>query len=167
MADRFRTPRKEKLWAGVPGISAAISVAGTTVGGGFAFTSPQTVLRMLGEYTLVAAPTPTADDFCVITVALGKVSSDAATLGATAVPDPAGEPEYPWLYWAAHPMYFGAAAVDGASASNSVRQTFDIRSMRKFKARESLLWVIEYSDLNGTPSIRMILGQTRILTTLH
>jgi len=106
-------------------------------------------------------------DLAKYTVGLGKVSTDAATLGSTAMPDPAGEPDYPWLYWAEHPY----AATDTAFGSNLGtkvhRVAFDIRSMRKFTTRETLAFVVQYSDISGAPPLTFIGAQTRVLTTLH
>jgi len=45
----------------------------------------------------------------------------------------------------------------------TVRRQFDIRSMRKLKPRESLVWLVQYGDLSGTPSITTVCGQIRTL----
>ena len=97
MADGRRTERKAKLWAAIPSLTATIVADSTAIGGALLFTSPQTVLRMLGEYTICPNAATVAVDICKVTVGLAKVSADAYALGATAMPDPAGEPEFPWL----------------------------------------------------------------------
>ena len=167
MANRHAGPRQAKQWDAIPGISQELTTATTFLGGSLAFAAPLTILRMLGEYTLGPSPTPVADDFCSITVAIGVVSTDAFAVGATAMPDPAGEEEYPWLFWAQHPLFFPAATVDQPGPYAGVRHTFDIRSMRKMKPRESLAVIVSYSDLNGLPPVRWIMGSTRVLVGLH
>ncbi len=167
MARNFGTQRKAKLWAGIPTTLLGLTADNTFLGGSLAFTSPQTVLRMLGEYVIGPASAVVAGDDVEITVALGKVSTDAFALGASAVPDPNGEPEYPWLYWKQHVFTFPTTSGDPSAATGSVRQSYDIKTMRKFTARESLVWVINYGDLGGAPPMTLVLGQTRVLTTLH
>jgi len=167
MARNFGTQKKAKLWLGLPGGQTGMTADGTFIESALAFTSPQTVLRMIGEYTIVPVATPVAADAVVITVAIGKVSSDAFAVGATAVPDPGDEPGYPWLYWASHALKFPTADADPSGMGGTVRRSFDVRTMRKFTAQESLIWVFEYADLTGAPAMTIALGETRVLTTLH
>ena len=158
--------RKAKTWGSMPSINLALVGDGTSAGGNIAFASHFTVLRMLFEYIVGPTGTITAGDQAKVTLAIGVVSTDAAALGATAFPDPAGEPEYPWLYWADHMLHFpsaGAPLEPGGGGQNAVRKTGDIRSMRIVKPRETLTWVVQYSDNAGTPPITVNLGQTRVL----
>ena len=166
MADRFRGQKKAKLWSFIPSIGLTFSANGTQGAASLSFTSPQTVIRMLGEYTIGAHAAITALDEAVLVVAIGKVSTDAFVLGSTALPDPGAEPEYPWLYWASHPLYFPTSSLEG-QVTSGVRHTFDIRSMRKFTARESLAMVVQYVDAVGAPELRLNVGHIRVLATLH
>ncbi len=170
MANRMRTPRKEKQWAGLGGQDFALTADGTSAGSvPLSFTSSQTILRMLGGYQIMATGTITALDAVRIFVGLAKVSTDAAALGATAMPDPQVEPEFSWLYWASHSLFWSnsGAPVTGRELPGHVRRSFDLRTMRKFKARESLIWVVEYADIVGTPAVTVQLDATRVLTTIH
>jgi len=144
----------------------AHTAGGTQVVSALAFSTADTVLRMLGEYTIAPTTAPTALDRAILTMAIGVVSSDAFAVGASAVPDPASEPEYPWLFWASHALHFTGTSVDGGAAGISVRRSFDVRSMRKMKPRESLIWVSEYSDLAGAPPLTATAGITRVLLAL-
>ena len=166
---RVRTPRKEKQWNRLLSTQNALVADGTTIGSSIPFTSSQTVIRMIGEYFITPTSTITGGDTAKICVVLGKVSTDAFILGATAMPDPAGEPDYPWLYWAEHIVRYvvSGAPVSGNQIGGSHRQSFDIRTMRKFKSRESLAWVIQYVDITGTPPIALDIAQTRVLLTIH
>jgi len=169
MPRQFRGPaRKEKAWIIGVGAVSIDFVGNSTLSGGFrGFTSGKaTVLRMLGEYSVVPTTTPTAGDEAVLTVGIGKVSTDAATLGATALPDPADEPEYPWLYWASHPLQFQAATLDPNAAAANLRVAYDIKSMRKFSASEALVMVIQYGTSVGDPTLTMLIGNQRVLIAL-
>ncbi len=162
------TPKRRKQWTAIPGIVLTQAADATLLGASLAFgEGGNTVLRMRGEYTIVPGSTaPVAADRVKITLALGVISSDAFAAGAASVPDPAGEPEYPWLYWAEHTFEFGSNSLDPSSAGASLRQAFDVKSMRKFSPGQSLAWISQYTDLAGTPSVRVSFGQTRVLLAL-
>jgi len=169
MADRFRTPRKEKQWGSIPGFAINLDAFGTFVTAGLGFTSKQTVLRMLGSYCVAPRATLAAGDEATVTVGIGRVSTDAFTVGATAMPDPAGEPEYPWLYWAAHRfMFTGTDAEQQAQGiAAALRHDFDIRSMRKFSPGETLAFIVQAADVTGAPPMDIGVTQTRCLLTIH
>ena len=95
------------------------------------------------------------------------VSTDAATLGATAMPDPLGEVDYSWLYWADHTFSYPGTAVSGLEPFGSLRKSFDVRSMRKMKPRESLIMVVQYADSSGAPPLTFFAASTRVLIGLH
>ncbi len=168
MSNGRHAPRKEKLWAGLPGIELSLTAAGTSLGGSLAFNTRDTVMRMIGEYTIGADPAslPSIADSVFITVALARVSSDAFAAGAGSVPDPAEEPEYPWLYWKAHHLEFPTAGANTSTFVGSVRQAFDVRTMRKFSPRESLAWIVQYVDGAGTPPVIVGIAQSRVLIGL-
>ena len=170
MARAFtRGSRLGKQWDAILGASVALVADGTTLipPTGMNATASQTVLRMLGEYSISPRTAPVTLDSVRITVGIGVVSSDAASAGASALPDPEGEPDYPWLYWASHPIFFMSAVSDPNSQAASLRRSFDIRSMRKMKPRETLTMIVEYTDIVGTPGIQFHAGTTRVLIGLH
>jgi len=167
MADRFRAPRKEKQWAGFPGTVLALTGSGTNLGTSIPFTSVQTIMRMIGEYVIVPTSDPVATDHATVAVGICKVSTDAFTLGATAMPDPNAEPEFPWLYWASHDFYFGDTSADPNSAGATLRHSFDVRTMRKFRPGESAVVVVQYANVAGFPPLTFTYGQIRALLTIH
>ncbi len=156
-----------KEWVSIPGKVALLTATGTVGGSKFDFSTAGTVLRMIGEYCIGPTSAPTAVDGCTIGIGIGIVSTDAATLGATALPDPVLEPNYPWLYWGVHDFYFSTNEADPSAANGSVRRHFDIRSMRKFKPRESLVCVIEYVDSVGAPPMHFDASAIRVLVGFH
>jgi len=166
MADRFRRERKEKEWQGLPSIAVALTGDSTNLGGRLDFASRTTVIRMLGEYTISPSAATVAGDNAFVTMALGKVSTDAAVVGAGSVPDPASEAGYPWLYWVDHPFQYTIATDLNESSVHAVRHRFDVRTMRKFSPGESLTWVIEYTNSGGNPPLEVNVGITRVLLAL-
>ena len=168
MADRTRGPRRQKIWSAIPGINLALTGAGTSVGGGLQFASADTILRCLGEYLVINTGTITGGDAATISVGLGVVSADAfSDVGASAMPDPGSEPQYPWLFWAEHKLFYPSAGAPLADSGNlSVRQRIDVKSMRKMSPRQTLAVVVQYADVSGTPPIQVLFGQTRVLIAL-
>ncbi len=172
---RTNTPRQAKQWDSLPGTDQAMTADNTFAASGTLTQladTPFTVLRMLGEYIIGPTSVTVAGDRCDIGVGICVTSTDAFALGATALPDPLGEPDYPWLYWAAHTFNFPAATSGTAGEgpqglTGSVRHRFDIRSMRKIKPRESLSMVLQYADLSGTPPMTFVAGPIRVLVGLH
>ena len=159
--------RLVKEWNGLNAIVLDLTADGTVLGSSLNFASAATVMRMLGEYVI----TPTsggpiaADDAAVVSVGVGVVSTDAFNAGATAMPDPGSEPEFPWLYWMRHAVYMGAGTVadNAEQIGGAVRESFDVRGMRKMKPSESLALIVEYSDLQGTPALTLTFGGARVL----
>ena len=162
MADRFRTPRKEKHWEFIPGSSGALTVDGVTFRAGLSFNAAATVIRMLGSYIIAPDSATVAQDMVSLVIGIGRVATDNAATGA-GLPDPAGQPGYPWLYWADHELFFGGTSTDPNMKVSSVQASFDIRSMRKFKPNETLALVLQYADIQGAPPLRVNIGRTRVL----
>ncbi len=152
-----------KHWHSLAGGLTNATGNGTFIGGVLALDGPWTVIRMLGSYVIQPTSAPVAGDAVQITMAIGVVSSDAAAVGASALPDPDEEPDYPWLYWGSHTFFYGNTALDAGSDAFSIRKEFDIRSMRKIKPRESLVVVKQYSDTVGAPPMSLFNARTRVL----
>ncbi len=163
MADRFSGRRMAKNWDAMPSLRLLLTGNGTTQGTALSFLAPATVIRMIGEYTITPSSVTTATDGVSITIGIGVFSTDAFAAGSGSMPDPGGEAEFPWLYWADHQFEFAAAVTDPASAAGSVRRAFDIRSMRKLKPGQSLGSVVQYGNIAGNPPMSISLGQVRCL----
>ncbi len=162
---RGRGQRQRKHWHDLEGARGTFVADAIILMATFASEAgdPYTVLRMFGEYAIAPTTAPVATDSCLITLGVGVVSTDAATLGGTAMPDPEDEPDYPWLYWMSHALHFPTTSVDPSVASGSVRKSFDVGSMRKVAPRQSLVVVAQYSDIIGTPPITVTMGSFRFL----
>ena len=158
----FTRGRMAKEWNSIPDGIALMTAASTTLVGSLLFNIPGTILRMLGEYVIAPTINPVATDRAVVTVGIGFVSTDAATVGSTAMPDPDEEAEFPWLYWASHAFVF--EDVDGVyNPAETVRRSFDVKTMRRFKPGQSLACVVEYVDVLGAPPLTFLAGTTRVL----
>ena len=153
----------EKHWELLPSSSSAFTTGSTAFLSGNTPGHPATVLRMLGEYAIGSTAAPTALDACLISVGIGIVSADAAELGSTAMPDPSVEAEFPWMYWAEHAVFFSTTAADPNGANATVRRSFDVRSMRKIKPRETLALVAQYVDVVGAPPVQLVTAGIRVL----
>ena len=164
MPRQFAPARRRKEWRSLPKSSMAFGAASTVNASQLAFTDAATVLRMLGEYTIAPSSAPAITDGAQITVAIGVISSDAAA--TTTVPDLGAELEYPWLYWASHPLFYRTVTVSQELGSGVVRVRFDVRSQRKMKPRESLVMIADYENLSGDPALAFYVGVTRVLVAL-
>jgi len=164
---QFRYQKKEKLWVGLGSSLHSFTVSAIQVGSGFLFTSSQTVLRILGGYSIQPTTAPTAGTRCEIGIGIGLFSSDAFALGATAMPEPISEEGFPWLFWVNHFVRYPDAVLDPSVAGASINRSIDIRSMRKFKSNQTLGVVVQYLDSNGTPDTTVTMDGMRVLTTLH
>ncbi len=163
MANRFSGRRTDKEWGSIPGFRAFMTSNNTIAIASFPATVALTVMRMLGQYTIIPSSAPTAADAECVTVGIGVISSDAFGVGGAGLPDPAGEPGYPWLYWASHPFDFTDASLDSGSAGATLRADFDIRSMRKMKPNQSLAFVVQNVSIAGAPPLVINAGLTRVL----
>ena len=129
-----------KQWDGIPGILRDSASEGTATGGGLSFVQSVTILRCRTSVILQFDETRQAGDQMDVGLGLAIVSTDAATLGATAVPDPLEEPEFPWLYWVDQHL----ECINTGSTydpGSSLRWEVDTKAMRKVKPSETLIWV--------------------------
>ncbi len=164
MAFRGTGHRMSKKWDGFTGSQLTLTADSTGLfTTSFAFSEARTILRVISNIIISPGTAPTVGDVCLIGLGLAVVSTDAFTVGSTAMPDPLGEPQFPWLWWKSYPMQFNNVSTDPSPAAASVRETVDARAMRKVKPREALCWIVEYFDIAGAPNIDVCVGTTRVL----
>ncbi len=155
--------RMTKEWGGISGSRQTFTADGTALVGSLAPARPSTVLRILGEYTVHPTAAVAAGDAAVISVGIGVVSSDAAAVGSTAMPEPFGDQAFPWLYWGSHAFSFPSTTQDPSHLAGSGRFSIDVKSMRRLKTRESLVWVADYFDFSGQPPLTLVGSALRVL----
>ncbi len=163
MANGHRGRRMAKEWINSLTAGNSFTADATAILGSVSFNVPGTVLRMIGEYIIAPTAAPVAGDEAVISIGIGFVSGDAFTLGSTAMPDPGAEPQFPWLFWSSHVLRYTTTALPADLGVGTLRRQFDIKSMRKFKPRETLVMVAEYADSAGAPPIRISCAPYRVL----
>ncbi len=146
-ATRFarRTFQKKidfKQWTAVPGLVTALSASiGTVILGSVAFAVPATILRMRGRMLVFFDESAQIADQALFAFGLAVVSTDAATAGAGSLPDPSGEPEFPWIYWTEFAMSNLALTEERPFGVSAREIVFDSKAMRKVKPGESLQMV--------------------------
>ena len=154
-----------KSWAGIPSLQTDISTDTTTLGPSLVFTGPATVLRIRGYVSGHFDSTVMVDDDIVLTFAMGVISTDAFSAGAGSVPDPAGEPEYPWVWY--HQMTLFAESTMGlgthAWGLGAQRAEIDSKAMRKMKPGQNLAFICQSAGASGAPTTTLNFGLTRVL----
>ena len=155
MADRVRGMRQRKHWHSLTPSGAAFTANATAILGSFTAGQgdPFTVLRFIGQALVVPLPGGTfaAADVARITMAVGIVSADALAVGASAMPDPDSEPDYPWLWWYSTIVVFAGASPAGDEITVHERVHIESKAMRKVGPRQSVVMVAQYVDIGGTP----------------
>ncbi len=149
-----------KQWVAILALRLDTSSAATFSGASIAFAIPGTILRARGQIMAVLDTATDGDDLR-IGFGLALLSTDAFALGATALPDPLGEPEYPWLWWYETQLsstLMVAGQVSELAATERIM--VDTKAMRKFKPGQSLGLVIQTDAV--TPA-DILIGQLRVL----
>ena len=134
---RSNFPRQAKRWTQFLGGTQPLTGDSTALFGSVGITvNPETLLRLIGHYAIGPTSAPTAGDGCIISQGIGVVSTDVAGVGSSAMPDPAAEPEYPWVAWWSDTFFFNSTGLEGGADPNRrAERTFDIRTMRKIGLR--------------------------------
>jgi len=163
----FSRPGKKidfKQWTSAPGLISSITTIGTILSGSLQFSSPFTILRVRGHVAAFFDSTKQLTDLMILTYGLGIISTDAFTAGTGSVPDPSGEPEYPWLWW-------NQIRLDGLLANtqseswgpSSLRLEVDTKAMRKVKPGQTLVMIAQATNVVGAPETLIDIGQMRVL----
>ena len=154
-----------KSWAAAPGLILESAVDGTNISGGLSFTIPATLLRFRGYVSAMFDETAQAGDLMVLTYGVCIISTDAFNVGATAVPDPADEPEFPWIWWGEMRLNSFGVLTDTRTGWGPAAQRIEVdsKAMRKIKPGETVTTVIQRSNTAGAPVTLVDIGQLRML----
>jgi len=146
-------PKRQYIWSNILTHIGASGMTGKNAAGltalGMALTSTITLVRTRGYARVHFDPTATSDvmQFCM---GLGVFSSDAFTVGVTALPGPLTDADYDWIYF--NTLLFGPA-LGATELEDSRWQTaefeIDSKAMRKIKPNQTIGWVFESVILNG------------------
>ncbi len=164
MANFSRGRRSDKAWLGMPGSVVQSSAVGTKIfAGSLAFTSPGTILRTRGVIKATFDETAQIGDTMFTSFGLGIVSTDAATVGASAMPDPGDEADYPWLWYGQILLRSNVAAGPTAYGPAAEKLEVDSKAMRRFKPGQSLVLVMEHAQVSGAPITEFDMSVFRVL----
>ncbi len=154
-----------KQWTSIQRSAVNITSNTTTLGGGVQnFLEPGTILRCRGFVEAHFDNTAQIGDEMNLTWALGVVSSDAAVAGAGSMPDPGGEPDYPWLWWGSMKLFSEVAAgPTGGWGPAAQRLEIDTKAMRRVKPGQALVIIVESAGESGAPVTSLEFGQLRVL----
>ncbi len=169
MARRVFAPRPGKKidfkqWSATPALVSTVSTDGTALGGGLDFVVPATILRIRGFVQAIFDATMQAGDLMILTYGIAIISTDAFNAGSGSVPDPSGDPEYPWMWWGQMRLQaFVAAGHEGGWGPTGQRLEVDTKAMRKIKPSETLTTVFQRTGTAGAPATDVTIGQMRTL----
>ncbi len=164
--------KSRKEWGDGP-ISTAVqsaTAAGTTlISGAQQSLQAQTVLRIRGELTLwVEAATSIGDGFTAFTAGIGMVNDEAFLTGATAVPTPSGDPDWPgwiWYYAGSALISRSVTEVEEGGPLGAVRIPIDSKAMRKWGLNQDVFGAVSLVAEVGTATISFVM-RTRLLAGL-
>ncbi len=152
-----------KEWTSTLLSTIALTGDGTAIGGSVGFAIPGTILRCRSYVQATMDATKQVGDLITLTFGLGIFSTDAFTLGASAMPEPAADSAYPWLWWGQMHLEAQVAAGEDSWGSSNQRLEVDTKAMRRFKPTQTLGWVVESHASAGAPVTSVTFGTTRIL----
>ena len=151
-----------KQWSSIPAVTNTLTGATTQQGGALSFLVSATILRIRGYVQAHFMATVQVGDEIQLAFGLAVVSTDAFTAGAGSMPDPFGDPEFPWLWWGQiqlESISVAASAVNnGGWGLAAQRLEVDSKAMRKMKLSEFLVWINQANSPSGSPDITVILG---------
>jgi len=133
--------------------------------------SEVTITRVRGQVSMSLDLATAAGDGFNGAIGLGIVSSDAFTVGQSAMPGPFSDPEWPGWFWHRYWSLRGVAAQTAGEniARNAVsgedRFEIDSKAMRKQGDNETLFGMIETAVETGTAGMD-VLADTRVLDKL-
>ena len=158
MARNFRANQAKQVveWVSLLASNLNLTSDGTAIGGQiFTPNTRVTIRRIRGILNLTLEGTLAAADAVRIGMGLAIVNTDAAVLGATAMPDPLGEAEFSWMWWTEQFLFMPAACTSatwdqpGGFGPASRQIEVDTKAMRMMKPGQSLVWVVQYANSTG------------------
>ena len=152
-----------KQWAVAPSGLNALSGDQTFFIGSLAFSFPATILRVRGFVWAAMDQTKQLGDLAEVTWGLAVLSTDAVTAGVGSVPDPAGDADFPWMWWGSMQLDSFVSAAEEVWGTTAQRQEVDTKAMRKIKPNESVLMIGQIGGSVGAPVIDVAIGKMRML----
>ena len=169
-----RAPRRRTEWSLGPGgddiatldaATASASVNSVFGSGVIPLVGGLTITRIRGFVQLSLESATAAGDGYQYGLGIGIVTSDAFTVGITAIPKPFTDADWGgWLWHHIGAINAPIAGGAGAVPLDNTRIEIDTKAMRKWSLNESLFLVGEFGE-TGTAVITFM-GATRMLVKL-
>jgi len=171
---RFTRPQpRTKMWIGAgvgnTAIGASAKVLVSTLSAGALLLRPFTILRTHMELNIFSDQAIAIENN-IASYGRIVVTSTAAAIGVTAVPDPSaisGDPEADWYLWSTltNQFFIDINGTDGigVDGSNGSRYLVDSKAMRKVGPDDQLVSVVS----NDTAVGFSFVSQGRMLIQLH
>jgi len=128
-----------------------------------------TVVRIRGEISFfLDLVTASGDGFQEYGIGIGIASGDAIAVGATALPTPLGDKDWPgWLFHHSGASIVGAETTEAfRGPMSAVRMAIDTKSMRKIGLNETVFASFETGAEIGTAQLEVLMN-TRMLLKLY
>jgi len=149
--------------------SANLSAAGATVWsvGSQATLDGLTVVRIRGEFSIqLRTVTTIGDGFASYSIGICNVTENAAGIGVTAIPSPLTDIGWDgWIWYHSGAAIFGMETTEVSRSYSSFRMPIDSKAMRKTRATDLLVGVIELGTEVGAATL-VFSANTRILDKL-
>jgi len=166
---RVRTATKRsRVWIGTP--TSFFQLAGGTTNFSTVVTEAQlqnlgkpTIARVLGELLInMDRSAEVAEDRALVGYGMTLVSNQAVAVGATAIPDPLNNAEWPWLMYGTTSLKTPTTLTEDEQGFRWDRVKIDSKSMRKAPPDHVLVFVVSVISVAGTPDIELS-GFLRVL----
>ena len=171
MSQRTGGPKRLTEWSRGP-FSSAVQVvtAGvmTLVDNGIESSKQETVVRIRGELSvLLTLATAIGDGFTRGSAGIGIVSADAFAIGATAIPSPEADADWPgWMWYQSWGALIGLETTEvGRTSTNAFRIPIDTKAMRKIGPNEVLFAAVAFAVEIGPAEVSFVMN-TRTLYKL-
>ncbi len=113
---------------------------------------PATLMRSRGNWIAVIDG-PTDQDIKCVGAGLIVVSDEAFAAGVAAVPSPVDDLNAPWLWHDFVTLMAKSATQEASLGSGVYRGVIDSKAMRKVHPNETLVFVVDGTNLSGTPNV--------------
>jgi len=159
-----RGRKTDYAWLNLDDVLNAFTSNALAIIGTLSFTGPGTIHRVRGGEVSGFFVASAASDLATIVLALGIVSTDAATAGVGSMPAPFGDTDYPWMWWKSFTLSDSdASGGQGVLGMHYFRTEIETKAMRIVKPKQSLVLVAQYIDAVGTPPITVVHSGSRVL----
>ena len=140
-------PRRAVQWNQGPGSEATSGFTSSQLdilgAGVVAVDEKFTIVRMRGELTMALQTVSAVDEGYHLTYGIGIVSADAFAVGASAVPNPQDDPEWPWMFHGFTAMISPSATLSDIGSAAVVRVPVDVKAMRILNPNETVFMAID------------------------